>query len=108
MEMKILTNKKNALLNRQEVIAEEDGKTVPSKAQVREKLAALLNISTEQIVITKIESKYGSHKSVISANAYDNKENMKKNEGMPYLKRNFEEFKAKKGQQNDAPPAPKK
>lgn len=108
MEMKILENKKNALLKRQEITAEEEGKTVPSKEQVREKLAALVNSSAEQIIVTKIESKYGSHKSIVYANIYDTKEDMKKNEGMPFLKRNFEEFKAKKTQHNDVPQGPKK
>ena len=45
MDLKVLSKKKNELLNRTEVVAELEEKTIPSKTDIRTKLSALLNLS---------------------------------------------------------------
>ncbi len=104
MELKILEKKKNELLKRQEVIAEVSEKTIPSKKQLREKLAALLNTKEENMVITKVDSKFGSSKAKVHIRTYESAEELKKREEQHIRERNFgKEKKAGEEQKNEAP-----
>jgi small subunit ribosomal protein S24e len=103
MDLKITQNKKNELLKRTEVIAEGSEEKVPSRNEVREKIAALINAQPENVAIIKIETKYGSKKLKIIAHAYPDKATMKLIENEKKLGRNFEEFKKKKTQSKKGP-----
>ncbi|HNV01538.1 MAG TPA: 30S ribosomal protein S24e [archaeon] len=103
MDLKITQNKKNDLLKRAEIIAEGTDEKIPSRNEVREKVAALANAQPENVVIVKIENKYGSKKLKIIAHAYPDKATMKLIENEKKLGRNFEEFKTKKTQSKKGP-----
>ncbi|NMA44575.1 MAG: 30S ribosomal protein S24e [Candidatus Diapherotrites archaeon] len=103
MDLKITQNKKNELLKRAEIIAEGSAEKVPSRNEVREKIAALTNTQPETIVVIKIENKYGSKKLKILAHAYSDKASMKLIENKKKLGRNFEEFKKGKTQAKKGP-----
>lgn len=103
MDLKITQNKKNELLKRTEIVAEGIEEKIPSRNDVREKIAALVNSQPENVVIVKIENKYGSKKLKVIAHAYPDKTTMKLIENEKKLARNFEEFKKKKTQSNKGP-----
>lgn len=107
MEVKIKEKKRNELLKRNEVIAEVEEKTIPSKQQIREKIAALTNSKPEAMVIQQIKSNFGSPKAQIIARIYDTEEEMKKSERKYVRERNFgKEKKADAAASGpEAPPA---
>lgn len=105
MDLKVLSKKKNELLNRTEVVAEVQEKTIPSKADIRAKLSALLNTPVETIAIQKVESKFGSPYAKIYIRTYADEATLKKTESKYVVTRNFgKEKKADEATEN-APPA---
>jgi len=105
MEVKILTKHKNAILKRNEVVAEVNEKTIPSKTQIRDKLSALLNAPVEAIVIEKVESKFGSPYAKIYARQYENAEQLKKIEAEYIKVRNFGKEKKEGAEEASEAPA---
>ena len=91
MDLNIKTNENNGVLKRQEIVAETSEKITPSKELVQEKLAAVLNIPKEQIVVSKIETGFGSNHATIYARAYKSEEQMKEVEPKYMVSRNFKE-----------------
>lgn len=105
MEVKIKSKKKNELLKRVDVIAEVEEKTTPPKTQLREKLSALLNTPKENIVIQKVETKFGSSHATIYATAYDDANTLKKIESKYVITRNFGKEKKEDANSNSDAPA---
>ena len=104
MEIKITEKKKNELLERTEITAEMQEKTIPAKQQIRDKMGALLNSKPEEIAITKVETKFGSPKAKIYARVYPSAEELKKKEPTHIIERNFgKEKKEGASENNDAP-----
>ena len=96
-------------MKRTEVTAEMHEKTIPSKKEVRDKLAALVNAKPEEIAITKIESKFGSAQAKVYARVYPSVEELKKKEPKHITIRNFGKEKKEGEEANaDAPAAFKK
>jgi len=81
--IKILKNFKNELLNREEIIMELEQNVTPSKQEVTKKLSDELKKPGENIVIEKINSKFGSKKFIIFAKSYNNAEEKAKYETIP-------------------------
>ena len=88
MDIKILKDKKNALLNRRELdfVVKYEGPT-PSRNDVRNKLAAILNAPLEMLVIQRIKTEYGMQESKGYAKLYVNANRMKEVELEYILKR---------------------
>ncbi|MHC1757015.1 MAG: 30S ribosomal protein S24e [Methanosarcina sp.] len=89
MDIKILKDKKNALLNRRELdfIVKYEGST-PSRSDIRNKLAAMLNAPLELLVIQRIKTEYGMQESKGYAKLYEDAARMKQVEQEYILKRN--------------------
>jgi small subunit ribosomal protein S24e len=89
MDIRILKDKKNALLNRRELdfIVKYEGST-PSRSDIRNKLAAMLNAPLELLVIQRIKTEYGMQEGKGYAKLYDNTDRMKEVELEHILKRN--------------------
>jgi small subunit ribosomal protein S24e len=105
MDLKIIEKKKNELLKRIEIVAEVQEKTIPSKKQLREKLAAMIDSNPEKIVITKVNSKFGSSKAKIYATSYENNELLKKTEPEYIVVRNFGKEKKEGAEEETGAPA---
>ena len=72
MGIKILEERRNVLLERKEVLAKADQKgATPKRDEVIKLLAAHYNVAEENIVIDKIEQKYGRMEHIIKAKIYD-------------------------------------
>ncbi|MEM2465131.1 MAG: 30S ribosomal protein S24e [Candidatus Bathyarchaeia archaeon] len=79
MEIKILGNKRNELLRRNEVlftVLHEKGST-PSRLEVREKLASALKVDVDRIFIRKMETVTGTMAAMGEAHVYDSPEDAK-------------------------------
>lgn len=89
MEIKIVNDLDNKLLNRKELdfTVEYEGPT-PSRADVRKKLAALLNKDVNLVLVHKMESEYGHQLAKGYAKIYDSESRMKQIEPEHVLKRN--------------------
>jgi small subunit ribosomal protein S24e len=89
MEIKIVKDLDNKLLNRKELdfTVEYEGPT-PSRANVRKKLAALLNKDLDLVLIQKMESEYGHQLAKGYAKIYESEERMKQIEAEHILLRN--------------------
>jgi small subunit ribosomal protein S24e len=94
MDIRILKDKKNELLNRRELdfAVKYEGPT-PSRNDVRNKLAAMLNASADLLVIQRIKTEYGMQEGKGYAKLYENEERMKAVELEHVLKRNQGEAK---------------
>ena len=89
MEIKILDKKENVLLNRTEIEAEieHSGKPTPSRADIREKLAAMLSADKNLIIIQNLKQDFGS-KTKFTAMLYKSKDDLEKAEQKYLIKRN--------------------
>jgi ribosomal protein S24E len=88
MELNIITNEKNELLGRSEIVAEVDQKLIPSRDEVTTNLAAQLNVEKSKIIVQKIANDFGKSKKTITAKVYDSEEVMKNVEREYMLKKN--------------------
>jgi small subunit ribosomal protein S24e len=89
MDIRILKDKNNSLLNRRELdfIVKYEGST-PSRSDIRNKLAAMLNAPLELLVIQRIKTEYGLQEGKGYAKLYENADRMKEVELEYVLKRN--------------------
>jgi len=73
MKIEIIHQRRNELLKRNELIFTLDhgGGGTPSRFEVREKLADILNVDVQRIYMRKIETKTGSMTAVGEVNIYD-------------------------------------
>lgn len=78
--MKAIQENKNKLLHRDEVIIEMHSEATPSKEQALKTVSEHFKISPENIVISKVGSRFGSKSVKIRAKIYENHEAKKKYE----------------------------
>ena len=73
MKIDIIEKKENKLLERIEIQAKVDhvGQPVPKRDDFLSKLAALLNKERNQVVLIKLEAKYGEGKSLALVHVYE-------------------------------------
>jgi small subunit ribosomal protein S24e len=90
MELKIVSNKENALMGRKEIVftLQHEGETTPSRVQVRQLLAGEVGSKTENVVIDSMESEYGLGRTHGTARAYRSADDARKTERTHLLKRN--------------------
>ncbi len=77
MKIDISSEKKNDFLKRKEVTANLSfDKAIPSNADVQTLLAGQLGVDKELVFVKHINGRYGATEAQVSANVYENKENM--------------------------------
>jgi small subunit ribosomal protein S24e len=79
MRTKILNQQRNELLKRDELSfhIDHEGTGTPSRIEVRQKLADVLDAEEERIFLSKFETKTGSTTTIGEANLYDSVEQAK-------------------------------
>jgi small subunit ribosomal protein S24e len=79
VKIEIVNNQRNELLKRNEVKFRilHEGSGTPSRVEVRQKLAASLDVNEERIYINKFETETGSMRAIGEANVYDSAEQAK-------------------------------
>lgn len=89
MDIRIIKDKKNLLLNRRELdfVVKYEGST-PSRNDIKNKLAAMLNAPLELLVVQKIKTEYGMQEAKGYAKLYDEAARMKEVELEYVQKRN--------------------
>jgi len=89
MEVDIIAEDENPMLHRTDVrfqVVHEDA--TPSRLSVRDSLAAKLNKDADEVVVHKLDTKYGMRKTVGYAKVYDSPEYAKDVEQDHMLDRN--------------------
>jgi ribosomal protein S24E len=76
--MKIEKREYKTLVEREEIYAFNESDVTPSKSSIQEEISALVKKPKEQIVVKKIDQKYGSHESKILVYVYDSLDSLKK------------------------------
>jgi len=76
MKIEIIKKNENKLLERTEIEAKVEhlGGPVPTRDEFLSKLAALINKERNQVVLVKLEAKYGEGTSIALVHAYDSSE----------------------------------
>jgi small subunit ribosomal protein S24e len=76
MKIDIIEKNENKLLERTEINVKVDhvGQPVPKREEFLSKLAALLNKERNQVVLIKLEAKYGEGKSTALVHVYETAE----------------------------------
>lgn len=72
--MKVVSEVKNKLLERKEVVTSMDNASTPTRSSITEKLAEHFGVPGEQIVVNHIMSKFGSKSFVIDSFVYNSLE----------------------------------
>ncbi|MCX8173332.1 MAG: 30S ribosomal protein S24e [Thermoplasmata archaeon] len=106
MEIEIISKKENVLLGRTEIKFKvlHDKSGTPKREEVRGKLAEVLSVSKDTLVVDTLKPKYGTNQTMGYAKAYKNKEALEL-EREPVLVRNkLKEKKKKEGTQQQAAP----
>ncbi|CAD5243417.1 30S ribosomal protein S24e [Thermococcus camini] len=78
MEIKVTEIRENKLLGRKEIYFDviHEGEPTPSRADVKGKLVAMLDLNPETVVLQYIRSYFGSRVSRGYAKAYESRERM--------------------------------
>jgi small subunit ribosomal protein S24e len=77
MEINIISDKTNAALKRRDVSIRVKSEITPSRVDVKNKLAAMLNSKPELIVIDKLSSVFGKQEAVGKVGIYEDEEHLK-------------------------------
>ncbi|MCD6434329.1 MAG: 30S ribosomal protein S24e [Candidatus Diapherotrites archaeon] len=101
MKLKIVERKKNPLLYREDIIAEVEAETTPSRKELREKLAATLASKAELVIIKKIKQEFGQHKATVLAKHYESQDLLEKIEPKYIINRNLGIKETKKGKKKE-------
>ncbi len=90
VEVEIEQEKENKLMHRRELVlsADHEGEGTPSRKDLADKIASLVNASKNEIVIDKVDSEYGREKSMVHVRVYDDEEYVKEFERDYFQKRN--------------------
>ncbi|MEK6959454.1 MAG: 30S ribosomal protein S24e [archaeon] len=108
MELKIMDKKRNDVLKRTEITATMQEKTILSRDLIKEKVCAMLDAKPANVVVTKIETKFGTTKAIVHIRQYDTPEQLRIVENPHMVKRNFKEEKKEAVVASDAPASFKK
>ncbi|MBW3013549.1 30S ribosomal protein S24e [Candidatus Woesearchaeota archaeon] len=105
MAIQIIEKKPAELLNRENVVAKMnfDGAT-PSRADIKNQLAAQLKIDEKLIIISKIKTAFGKSIATIKAHVYKSEADLKKIEKKSTVKKNSKK-KEEAPAEEAAPPA---
>lgn len=97
MQIRVESERYNPLLKRREINARIsfNGKT-PSRSEVREKIAGLMNVELSRIALDHIKTEFGKREARIYVKIYDSPEALKAIEEKHIIERNFPELKEKK------------
>ncbi len=95
MEVYVESERYNPLLKRKEIHCRLsfEGRT-PSRREVRERIAGLMNAEIERIIIDYIKTEFGKTEAKCYVKIYDSVDDLKAIEEDHIIARNFEEEKA--------------
>lgn len=90
-EVKLLEERENKLVGRKEAVFMVDhfGGGTPKRAVVREKIAELLGVPVNFVVVRRIETEYGAMRSKVLAHIYDSEARLREVEPEHVIRKNF-------------------
>lgn len=105
MDLKIISDNENQLLNRREVAFEVNhtNASTPSRAEIRSKLAAMLTVKKDLLVVNSFSAKFGTQISSGTANIYSDVKVMERIEPKAMIERNKKAEPKKEEPKEEAP-----
>jgi len=99
VKVKILSQRRNEILKREEVtfMVDHEKNGTPSYPQLREQLSAVLKADVDRVYVKKLETKTGSMVAIGEVNVYDSDEQAKRIEYEYIILRNTQRGKEKEG-----------
>jgi len=97
--MNNLKQKHNNLLNREEITFEVEKNSIPSKEEMKKQISEKTKKPEENVIISKINTKFGSKTFEVSAKVYDNVEDKKRYEVISRKERKKQIEEAKKAEE---------
>lgn len=90
LEVDIEEEKENKLLHRRDlkVRVYHDASPTPTRGNIKDKLADVIDCKKDNLIIKKIKSEFGKEETRVDVRVYDNKEDALKYETNYVLKRN--------------------
>ncbi len=81
-EVEIEHEEDNRLMNRRELRLKvgHEGEGTPSRKELTNEVAGLVDASKDNIVIDKVDTEYGMEESIVEVRVYDDKESLEKYE----------------------------
>ena len=109
MKVEIRTTNKNAILSRDEILADIffEGRT-PSRIQVHKEIAKKIGAAEDTVIVKNIQSLFGEQKAKATIYKYDTKEALEKLEPAYLMKRQTKAEKPKTEEEPKAAEEPKK
>ncbi|MBS7606807.1 MAG: 30S ribosomal protein S24e [Candidatus Bathyarchaeia archaeon] len=97
MKINIISNRRNELLKRNEIIFSviHERAPTPSRIEVRRELARILRVDVERVYVRKVESVTGASMTMGEAHVYDSEEHAKQIEPEHIIMRNSPQTKEK-------------
>lgn len=97
MKINIVSNKRNDLLKRNEIIFSvvHEHAPTPSRIEVRRELARILKVDVERVYVRRMESATGASMAMGEAHIYDSEEHAKRIEPEHIIMRNSPQTKEK-------------
>lgn len=77
MEIQIIKDKTNPILKRRDISLKLKNKATPSRIEVKNKLAALLNSKPELMVVERLDTIFGKQEMTGAASIYESEERLK-------------------------------
>ncbi len=109
MQLNITSKEEKPLLSRTEIMADITfDSATPSKEKIKEKLATILKVDANLIVVKKVFNKFGEKRAGVSAFAYKNEKDMKTIEPKPKEKKGAKKEEAPAEAPKEEKEAPKK
>lgn len=102
MEIIIKSDNLNKLLSRRELnlLIKYEGAT-PSRMEIKEKLAALINVDLDLTLIQKISSKYGQEEANCIAKVYFNRDQLEKIEEKYIISKNNKKIESEEKEESN-------
>lgn len=94
-ELKIISDRDNKLVERRELTVEIDhfGSGTPTRNEIREKIAEMLKVPVNLVIVRKLETEYGLNVSTALIHIYSSEERLRKIEPEHVIRKNFGEEK---------------
>jgi len=77
MEINIITDKINTTLKRRDISISVKNESTPSRVDIKNKLAAMLDSRPELIVVNKLNTEFGKQETVGNVSIYEDEEHLK-------------------------------
>lgn len=78
MELQIKNQSEKPFLGRKELVLKGESETTPSKEQLREEIAKMVNSPKEMVVVKRVKQQFGMHSIEVESYVYESENTLKR------------------------------